>query len=123
MRREGTDGVCCARQVDVDRDLPVRILHLEQRMKALDAGIGEQNVDAAEFAFRSDSSCPQSGQVALVEFDAQPAAPACEIPARTGVVAATAAIPERKVLRSKFFISNDLGGEIPERFFVRSPNS
>ena len=36
-------------------------------------------------------------------------APTCMIPARTGVVAATAAIPERKVLRSKLFISNDLG--------------
>ena len=53
VRREGPDGVGRACQVDVDRDVPVRVLHLEQRMEALDARIGEQDVDAAEFLFAS----------------------------------------------------------------------
>src|ERR1700722_2373466 len=36
-------------------------------------------------------------------------APTCGMPASPGVVAATAAIPEREVLRSNVFISPDLG--------------
>jgi hypothetical protein len=75
MRREGPNGVRCARQVDVDRDVPVRILHLEQRMEILDASICEQDVDAPEFLFASDGGCSQRRQVALVELDAEPATP------------------------------------------------
>jgi hypothetical protein len=43
-------------------------------MEALDASIGEQDVDAAEFLFASDGSRSQRRQVTLVELDAQPAA-------------------------------------------------
>jgi hypothetical protein len=75
MRREGPNGVRRAGQVDVDRDMPVRILHLEERMEALDASIWEQDVDAPEFLFASDGGCSQCGQVALVELDVEPATP------------------------------------------------
>ena len=40
-RREGSQCVGGPRHVDVDRNIPVGILHLEQRMEALDARIGE----------------------------------------------------------------------------------
>ena len=43
-------------------------------MEALNASIGEQDVDAAEFLFGSVGSRSQRGQVALIELDAQPAA-------------------------------------------------
>jgi hypothetical protein len=38
-------------------------------MKALNASIGEQDVDATEFFFASDGSRSYRGQVALVELN------------------------------------------------------
>jgi hypothetical protein len=62
VRREGPDGIRRPGQVDIDGDVPVRIFHLQQRMELLDPGIGQQDVDAAEFLFGSHSSRPQSSQ-------------------------------------------------------------
>ena len=60
-------------QVDVDGDVPVRVLHLQQRMEALDPSVcGEQDVDAAEFLFlAAGGSRSQGRQVALVKLDAE----------------------------------------------------
>ena len=43
-------------------------------MEALDAGIGEQDIDAAEFLFGFRCRRPQRRQIALVDLDAEPAA-------------------------------------------------
>jgi hypothetical protein len=43
-------------------------------MKALDPGVGEQDVDAAEFLFAAGGSRSQRRQVALVKLDAEPSA-------------------------------------------------
>ena len=76
--REGANGVGRARQVDIDRDMPVRVLHLEERMEALDARIGEQNINAAEFPFAFRGRRSQRLEVALIERDAEPAAAGCK---------------------------------------------
>ena len=56
MRRESPNGVGRAREVNVDLDVPVVVLHLQQRFEGLNAGIGEQDVDAAELVARLEAA-------------------------------------------------------------------
>ena len=50
------------------------VLHFEQRLESLDAGVGVHDVEAAELPLRSGGGRSQRRQVSLVEDDAQPAA-------------------------------------------------
>ena len=54
LGREGADGVGGAVQIVVDDIAPVGVLHLQQRLPALDRGIGDHDVDLAVVAVRPD---------------------------------------------------------------------
>ena len=73
VRRDGADGVGGAGQVHVDLVMPVRILPLQDGLEALDASVGEQDVDAAPRRHRVGRRPPQRRQVALVQRARQPA--------------------------------------------------
>lgn len=87
MRCDRTDGVESTGQIDVDLVVPVGIFHVENRPKRLDAGIGKQDVDFAEFS-----------------VDHKPAGPAMSMPATTApsrakAIAVARPIPRRSILR------------------------
>ena len=71
-RYERAENIACTGQVVVDRNVPIRILDLEQRMKLLNAGVGEQDVDWAEAVLNSFGSIAQCSSVTLVERDRLP---------------------------------------------------
>ena len=52
---ESPDGIRRPREVYIDLDVPVIVLHLKQRFEGLDAGIGEQDVDTAELSLGQSS--------------------------------------------------------------------
>ncbi len=48
-RTEGADSVRRPREIHVNLVVPICILHIEDRLECLDARIGEQDIEAAEF--------------------------------------------------------------------------
>ena len=55
VRGEGANDLSCAGQIVIDLDLPVGIIHFQQRFESLNSCIGENDVDAVEFLF--DACC------------------------------------------------------------------
>jgi hypothetical protein len=61
-----------AREVHVNLDVPVRILHLQQRPECLDSGICKQDVGAIGGAFYLRRCAAQSRQIALIQNETAP---------------------------------------------------
>jgi hypothetical protein len=74
MGRECSNRIGGAGEVHVDLRVPVRVIHLEQWFEGLDAGIGEQDVDAPEFVFDAGAGRAECLEIPLVELDTEPAA-------------------------------------------------
>ena len=75
LGREGADGVGGAVEIVVDHVAPIVVLHLHQRLPALDGGIGDDDVDLAVGAFDPVGRRAQGGDVANIGLIAIGAAP------------------------------------------------
>ena len=74
MGCERSDRVHRASQVDVDGGIPILVLHLQDRLEALNAGIGEENVESAEGRHDVVRRTTQGADIALVRLDREPSA-------------------------------------------------
>lgn len=70
FRRERADRVGSAVQIVVDHVPPIGIVHLQQRLPALDRGIGDHDVDLAMLAHDLVGNLPQPADVTNVGLDA-----------------------------------------------------
>ncbi|HEX8005597.1 MAG TPA: HAMP domain-containing sensor histidine kinase, partial [Trebonia sp.] len=74
QRREHAQHVGGAVQVHLDLVVPVRVGHLKQRLERLDAGVGEDDIDAAPFLLHRRRGDPDVLDVPLIGDVLQPPA-------------------------------------------------
>src|SRR5438045_150094 len=74
VRKDCTQSVGCAGEVDVDDVLPIFIRHLGQRAVDLDGSVRHCDIELVEFLDRAINRAAQRQHIADIGFDADPAA-------------------------------------------------